>query len=52
MIVSYGFSRKVHRIIVCSESPVVKEKCNSLVSPHEQPGTVIPRSCNFIDSRH
>lgn len=36
-VVSYGFSRKVHKIIVCSESPVIKEKCNSLVSPHKQP---------------
>lgn len=40
-VVSYGFSRKVHKIIVCSESPVIKEKCNSLVSLYKQPGTTI-----------
>lgn len=32
-IVSNGVERSVHKVIVCSQSPVIKRKC-SLVSPH------------------
>lgn len=28
-----GSTRRVHKIIVCSESPVIKHKCETLVSP-------------------
>lgn len=33
-VVSAGNVRAVHRIIVCSESPVLQTICSNLVSPH------------------
>lgn len=35
-VVSNGVVLSVHRIIVCSESPVLKDKCSHLVSSHAQ----------------
>lgn len=40
-VVSAGVVRPVHRIIVCSESPVLHTMCSNLVSPHRRPFVLI-----------
>lgn len=39
-VISRGVHHSVHKIIVCSQSPVIKAKCSS-VSPHCQLDTLL-----------
>lgn len=43
-VVSNGFARRVHKIVVCSESSVIKDRCRKLVSLRKQPFMIIPLS--------
>lgn len=43
-VVSNGFECRVHKIIICSESSVIKDLCRRLVSPYKQPFMAIPLS--------